>query len=215
MTKHRPQPHRDAGSGQPSGLPAPPVEAVTEWLRRWGYGDSQALDAVFPEVYDELRRVGHRLLARERADHTLSTTALVNESYLRLLGQHRVAAQDREEFFAIAAVTMRRILVDHARQRNRQKRGGDAVKVGLDDVEGWLSVAQAEEAEALDAALDALAAQNERAALIVHLRFFVGLSCEEVAELLRMSERTVRRDWSMARAWLRREIRSHVAAETP
>lgn len=191
------------------------MAAVTEWLRRWGYGDSEALDAVFPEVYDELRRVGHRLLARERHDHTLSTTALVNESYLRLLGQHRVAARDREEFFAVAAVTMRRILVDHARQRNRLKRGGDAVKVALDDVEGWLSVAQAEEAEALDAALDALSEENERAALIVHLRFFVGLSCEEVAELLRMSDRTVRRDWSVARAWLRREIRSHVAAESP
>lgn len=191
----------------------PPVEAVTEWLRRWGYGDSDALNAVFPELYRELRQVGHRMLARERDDHTLSTTALVNESYLRLLGQQRVTARDREEFFAIAGVTMRRILVDHARRRRSQKRGGDDLKVGLDHVEEWLSVAQAEEAEALDAALDALAEQNERAALIVHLRFFVGLSCEEIAELLRMSDRTVRRDWSVARAWLRREIRSQVGAE--
>lgn len=210
-TRHRPRPQDEPGD--PLGPATPPDEAVTAWLRRWGYGDSDALNAVFPELYRELRQVGHRLLARERADHTLSTTALVNESYLRLLGQHRVAANNRDEFFAIAAVTMRRILVDHARQRSRQKRGGDAVKVGLEDVEGWLSVAQAEEAEALDGALDALAEENERAALIVHLRFFVGLSCEEIAELLDMSERTVRRDWSVARAWLRREIRSHLGGE--
>lgn len=212
MTDPRIRPQLQDTPDHVGGSATPPVEEVTAWLRRWGYGDSDAVNAVFPEVYRELRRVGHRLLARERDDHTLSTTALVHESYLRLLGQHRVAARDREEFLAIAAVTMRRVLVDHARNRNRQKRGGDAVKVGLDDVAGWLSAAQADEAEALDAALDALAEQNERAALIVHLRFFVGLSCEEVAELLRMSDRTVRRDWTVARAWLRRKIRSQVAA---
>lgn len=186
----------------------PSQDAVTEWLRRWGYGDGDAPDAVFPAVYRELRQVGHRMLAGERSDHTISTTVLVHESYLRLLGQDRIQAQDREEFFAIAGITMRRILIDHARRRNRLKRGGDAVKVDLEEAGEWLSATQAEEAEALDDALDRLAEHNSRASLIVHLRFFVGLTCEEIAELLGLTDRTVRRDWSLARAWLRREIRA-------
>jgi RNA polymerase sigma factor (TIGR02999 family) len=186
----------------------PPGEAVTAWLEKWGYGDSQVLDSIFPELYHELRNIGHRVLAKERRNHTLSTTALVHESYLRLLGQKRLAAQNREEFFAIAGVVMRRILVDHARNRNRQKRGGDAVKIPLGDAERWLTSAQAEEAEALDHALDRLAKRDPRAALIVHHRFFVGLSCAEIAELIGVSVRTVKRDWSMARTWLRREIRN-------
>lgn len=186
----------------------PSQEAVTGWLRRWGYGDGDALNEMFPAVYGELRQVGHRMLARERSDHTFSTTALVHESYLRLLGQDHLHARDREEFFAIAGITMRRILVDHARRRNRFKRGGDAVKVSLEEAGEWLSTTQAEEAEALDDALDRLAEHNSRASLIVHLRFFVGLKCEEVAELLGLTDRTVRRDWSLARAWLRREIRA-------
>jgi len=189
-------------------LTLPSQDAVTSWLKRWGYGDGDALDAVFPAVYSELRQVGHRMLAGERSDHTLSTTALVNESYLRLLSQDRLHAKDREEFFAIAGITMRRVLVDHARRRNRLKRGGDAVKISLDDAGEWLSASQAEEAEALDEALDRLAEHNSRASHIVHLRFFVGLTCEEIAELLGLTDRTIRRDWSLARAWLRREIRS-------
>lgn len=190
------------------GLAMPSQDAVTSWLKRWGYGDGDALDAVFPAVYRELRQVGHRMLAGERSNHTFSTTALVHEAYLRLLGQDRLHARDRQEFFAIAGVTMRRILVDHARSRNRLKRGGDAVKVGLEEAGRWLSEAQAEEVVALDAALDRLAEHNSRASLIVHLRFFVGVTCEEIAELLGLSDRTVRRDWSLARAWLRREIRA-------
>lgn len=189
-------------------LAMPSNDAVTGWLKRWGYGDGDALNAVFPAVYSELRQVGHRMLSRERFDHTFSTTALVHESYLRLLGQDRLNARNRGEFFAIAGVTMRRILVDHARRKNRLKRGGDVVKVEFEEAGEWLSESQAEEAEALDVALDRLAENNSRASLIVHLRFFVGLSCEEIAELLELSDRTVRRDWSLARAWLRREIRN-------
>lgn len=183
------------------------------WLQRWGYDAGEALNAVFPEVYRELRQVGRRMLGKERSQHTLSTTALVHESYLRLLDQERLSARNREEFFAIAGITMRRILVDYARKRNRIKRGGDAVKISLDEVAGWLSNAQAEEAEILDDALDRLAEHNPRASLIVHLRFFVGLTCAEVAELLHLTDRTVRRDWSLARAWLRREIRSKTGGE--
>jgi len=207
--------HTDRPNGRDTdeNLSLPSQDAVTSWLRRWGYGDGEALNAVFPAVYRELRQVGHRMLGGERSDHTLSTTALVHESYLRLLGQEQLRARNREEFFAIAGITMRRVLVDHARKRNRLKRGGDAVKIGLDDVSGWLSEAQAEEAEILDEALDRLAEHNQRASLIVHLRFFVGLTCEEVAELLGLTERTVRRDWSLARAWLRREIRSRTGEE--
>jgi RNA polymerase sigma factor (TIGR02999 family) len=195
------------------GLSLPSEGDVTSWLSRWGYGDGEALNEIFPAVYRELRQVGHRMLARERSDHTLSTTALVHESYLRLLDQERLNVRNREEFFAIAGITMRRVLVDYARKRNRLKRGGDAVKVDLDDALGWLSEAQTEEVEILDLALDRLAEHNSRASLIVHLRFFVGLTCDEVAELLGLTDRTVRRDWSLARVWLRREIRSTMAED--
>lgn len=212
-------PNQEDRTHPPDGrdpVPSPTLPSqsdVTSWLRRWGYGDGDALNEVFPAVYRELRQVGHRMLARERMDHTFSTTALVHESYLRLLGQDRLQARNREEFFAIAGITMRRVLVDYARRKNRLKRGGDAVKVPLDEVVGWLSAVQAEEAEALDEALDRLAEHNERASLIVHLRFFVGLTCEEVAELLGLTDRTVRRDWALARAWLRKETRSKIGEE--
>ena len=194
-------------------LSLPTDNDVTSWLRRWGYGDGEALNAVFPAVYSELRQVGRRMLAGERADHTLSTTALLHESYLRLLDQNRLHARDRGEFFAIAAVTMRRVLVDHARRRNRLKRGGELTRVELENADDWLSSSQSKEVEALDEALDRLAETNPRGSHIVHLRFFVGLSCEEVAELLGLSERTVRRDWSVARLWLRREIRGAVETD--
>lgn len=205
--------HRPDDRDPIPSLALPSENDVTSWLRRWGYGDGDALNEVFPAVYRELRQVGHRMLAGERSDHTFSTTALVHESYLRLLGQDRLQARNREEFFAIAGITMRRVLVDYARRKNRLKRGGDAVKIELDEVSGWLSEAQAEEAEILDDALDRLAEHNSRASLIVHLRFFVGLTCEEVAELLGLTDRTVRRDWSLARAWLRREIRAGIGEE--
>jgi RNA polymerase sigma factor (TIGR02999 family) len=204
---------RPDGHDPGESLSLPAQDAVTSWLQRWGYGDGEAVNAVFPAVYRELRQVGRRMLARERPDHTFSTTALVHEAYLRLLGQDRLRARDRQEFFAIAGITMRRILVDHARRKKRLKRGGDAVKVDLDEASDWLTAAQAEEVEALDDALDRLAEHNSRASLIVHLRFFVGLTCEEVAELLGLTERTVRRDWSLARAWLRREVRTSFGEE--
>jgi len=210
MPNHEDHNHPPHGR-DPVPSPASPSQSdVTSWLRRWGYGDGDALNEMFPAVYRELRQVGHRMLARERRDHTFSTTALVHESYLRLLGQDRLKARNREEFFAIAGITMRRVLVDYARRKNRLKRGGDAVNIPLDEVVGWLSAVQAEEAEALDEALDRLAEYNSRASLIVHLRFFVGLTCDEVAQLLDLTDRTVRRDWSLARTWLRREIRTTI-----
>ncbi len=213
MPNHRAPQNRPDGRISEHGPPLPSQDAVTTWLQRWGYGDAEAVNAVFPAVYRELRQVGHRMLAGERPDHTLSTTGLVHEAYLRLLDQDQLRARDRQEFFAIAGITMRRILVDSARRKKRLKRGGDAVKVDLDEAVGWLSAAQAEEAEALDEALDRLAEHNSRASLIVHLRFFVGLTCDEIARLLGLTDRTVRRDWSLARAWLRREIRTTIGEE--
>lgn len=187
-----------------------PAEAgeVTVWLRRWGYGDATAINEILPEVYRELRHIGQRILARERSDHTLSTTALVHEAYLRLLDQRRLGARDRQEFFALAGLTMRRVLVDYARKHRRIKRGGDQHKIPLDAVEGWLSVRQLDEVEILNDCLDRLADMDPRAALVVQHRFFVGLSVKEIADLLGVSTKTVQRDWSMARAWLRSQVRA-------
>lgn len=195
-------PHGSAAADLPS------EREVTAWLQRWGYGDGDALNAILPEIYHDLRQVGRRVLARERADHTLSTTALVHEAYLRLLGQRRLDARNRQEFFAIAGLTMRRVLVDHARRHRRRKRGGELQRIPLENAETWLDSGQLEEAEALNDALDRLAEVDPRSALIVQHRFFVGLTVEQVAELLEVSDRTVKRDWAMAKAWLRREVRT-------
>lgn len=180
-------------------------ENITQLLNQWSDGDERALDRLTPLVYEELRQQAARYLRRERPGHTMQTTALINEAYLRLIDAREVRWQGRAHFFAIAANLMRRILVDHARQRNAAKRGGSPVHVTLDRI-----VATAKQSNidvlAIDEALTKLAAIDRQQAQIVELRFFSGLSVEETAAALGISPRTVKRDWSVARAWLRREI---------
>lgn len=180
-------------------------ENITQLLNQWSDGDERALDRLTPLVYQELRQQAARYLRRERPGHTMQTTALINEAYLRLIDAKEVRWQGRAHFFAIAANLMRRILVDHARQRNAVKRGGSPVHVTLDRI-----VATANQSKvdvlAIDEALTKLAAVDRQQAQIVELRFFSGLSVEETAAALGISPRTVKRDWSVARAWLRREI---------
>ena len=179
---------------------------VTQLLRAWCRGDEAALDRLVPLVHDELHRLAHRYMLRERAGHTLQTTALVNEAYLRLVDAGNVDWQNRAHFFAISASLMRRILVDFARSRGYQKRGGNALKIEFDD--GRIpSSRRGAELIALDDALTALAQFDPREARVVELRFFGGLSEEETAEVLGVSSRTVKRDWALAKAWLARELK--------
>jgi RNA polymerase sigma factor (TIGR02999 family) len=190
-----------------TGLPSP--GPVTEWLTRWRAGDRGALEHVVPLVYDELRRVARRQLLRESPDHTLTPTALVHETYLRLFRQHQLHATDRDGLLAIAGHVMRRILVDHARTRTRLKRGGDARPVRLETGEDppLLDEAEAEEVLAIDQALERLAELDERARHVVEYRVFAGLTLEETATALGISSKSVQRTWTAARAWLRKEIR--------
>ena len=183
----------------------PSPHDVTQLLVAWSNGDRSARDQLMPLVYDELRRLAHRYMARERPDHTLQTSALVNEAYLRLIDQNDMQWQNRAHFFAIAAQMMRRILVDYSRKRGFAKRGGDARKVPLEDAM-IVSEERAADVVALDAALNSLAEFDPRKSQIVELRFFGGLSIEETAEVLAVSPATVLRDWTLAKAWLRREI---------
>ena len=180
-------------------------ENITHLLNQWSDGDERALDRLTPLVYDELRRQAARYLRREYRVHTMQTTALVNEAYLRLIDTKEVRWQGRAHFFAIAANVMRRILVDHARRRAAEKRGGAQIQVTLDRI-----VAPTKQSDidvlAIDQALTKLEAIDRQQAEIVELRFFSGLSVEETAAALGISTRTVKRDWSVARAWLRREI---------
>src|SRR5436853_5726921 len=184
-------------------MPAP--ENVTDLLQQWQDGDREALDRLLPLVYDELRRQAARYLRRERQGHTLQTTALIHEAYLRLMDQHRVAWQNRAHFYGIAAQLMRRILVDHARRRQAGKRGGSDIKVQLEE-----NVAAAPDRDvnlvALDEALTRLAEIDPQQSRIVELRYFSGLSVEETAAVIGVSPRTVTRDWNIAKAWLRQEI---------
>jgi RNA polymerase sigma factor (TIGR02999 family) len=179
-------------------------DEVTALLRAWGGGDQTALDRLTPIVYAELRRLARRYLSRERADHSLQTTALVNEAYLRLVDYKKMQWQDRAHFFAVSAQAMRRILVDHARRRNL-KRGAALTHVEFDEgaVAGGATNV---DFVALDIALDDLAKADPRKAQIVELRFFGGLSVEETAEALHVSPITVKRDWQVARAWLHSEL---------
>jgi RNA polymerase sigma factor (TIGR02999 family) len=182
---------------------------VTEWLTRWRAGDRTALEHVVPLVYDELRRVARRQLQRESPDHTLSSTALVHETYLRLCRQHHLHATDRDDLLAIAGHVMRRILVDHARTRTRLKRGGNVRPERLDTGDDLLLLTQAdaEEVLAIDLALERLAEFDDRARRVVEYRIFAGLTLQETAQALGISSKSVQRTWTTARAWLRKEIR--------
>lgn len=186
--------------------PEKPAPDITEILQAWNDGRREALDEIVPLVYDELRRQARRYLRRERGNHTLQTTALVNEAYLKLIDQRNVAWQNRAHFFGIAASLMRRILVDYARTKHRHKRGGAAENLPLD--EAILIKAEGNDLDllALDEALNRLAAIDAQQARIVELRYFSGLSIEETAEVLAISIATVKRNWNMARAWLHREL---------
>lgn len=172
-----------------------------------GAGRKSALDELLPLVYGELRLLARSHLRRERPDHTLQTTALVNEAYMRLLGGHELPWSDRAHFFRAAAEAMRRILIEHARARNRIKRGGGRIRVSL----SRLNLGNEEELDeilALDEAIGRLEEQDPRAADVVRLRFFAGLSVQETAKALEMSERTVKREWAFARAWLYDHLRA-------
>lgn len=179
---------------------------LTRWLHEMSEGDPAALDRVVGLLYDELRAMARGRLANERKGHTLSPTAVVNEVYMKLARQQRIAAPDRTRFLAVAATTMRRVLVDYARTRRRHKRGGGEANVPLDDVEHMLSESEAAEVLALDDALTRLSEINPRGAEVVQQRFYAGLSLEETAALLGVSSKTVQRDWIAARAWLRKEV---------
>jgi RNA polymerase sigma factor (TIGR02999 family) len=181
---------------------APTSEQITLWLTNWRQGDQSASERLFAVVYPQLQRIAARFLRSERNDHTLEPSALVNELYVRLLGSETVAFNDRAHFFALAAQTMRRILIDHARARIADKRGGEQQRVNLSAVEGWNPVSYNQDLLDLDQALSKLEKADSRAARVVELRFFGGLQEEEIAEVLNVSAITVKRDWKVARAWL-------------
>lgn len=183
----------------------PDGEDITQILKAAGSGDGSAIDRLMPMVYDELRALADSYLQRERSDHTLQATALVHEVYVRLVRQEDVEWKNRAHFFAVAAQAIRRILVDHARRHHRLKRGGDRQRVRL-ELDAALTQERDLDLLALDEALDRLAHLSERQSRIVELRFFGGIGLKEIAEVLGVSPRTVDGDWSMARAWLRREL---------
>ena len=178
---------------------------VTSLLRQWSGGDSSARDELVPLVYQELRRLAHYHLRRERDGHTLQTTALVHEVYLRLCSQDDPQWQDRAHFFAVSARMMRRILVDYSRRHGAEKRGAEAVHLGLDEAL-TVPLKQPFDLVALDGALEQLAAFDARKCQVVEMRFFVGLAAKEIATVLKTSEATVRRDWIIAKAWLFRHL---------
>jgi RNA polymerase sigma-70 factor, ECF subfamily len=183
----------------------PSSHQVTQLLKNWSNGDQKARDQLMTLVYEELHRLAHQYMKGERPGNTLQTSALVNEAFVKLVDQRDVHWRNRAHFFGIAAQVMRRILVDHARTRRSAKRGGSATPVSLDEA---LTVSNERNAEviALDEALNGLATRDQRKSQIVELRFFGGLSIEETAEVLAVSPGTVMRDWTLAKAWLRREM---------
>ena len=182
-----------------------PPNQITQLLQRWRDGNREALDALLPLVYEELRRLAHRHLRNERAEHTLQSSALVHEAYLRLLGQDFPHWEGRTHFFAIAAQLMRQILVDYARRHRASKRGSGVCMLTLGDVE-VLPQRKDVDVVALNDALNSLAEIDPRQSHVVELRFFAGLSLEETSEVMGIGTATVQRDWTAARAWLHREI---------
>jgi RNA polymerase sigma factor (TIGR02999 family) len=193
-------------SGQ--SAPASPEE-VTQLLADWGRGDPDALEKLTPLVYGELRRLAHRYMSGGRADHTLQTTALVHEAYLRLADQTHPNFQNRAHFFAVAAKAMRQILVNYALSYQAQKRGGGAQKIELDEA-AIVSQAQSKEIVDLHEALERLAQLDARKAQVVELKYFGGLNQEEIAQVLKISPITVRRDWTFAKTWLHSELHDTV-----
>jgi RNA polymerase sigma-70 factor, ECF subfamily len=187
-------------------MPIPSSKDITQLLLEWRQGKQEALDELMPVVYEELRRQAHRYLQHEQKSHSLQTTALINDVYLRLLDCSKVSWQSRAHFFAITAQMMRRILVDYARSRGYQKRGGGLEIIALDQNQ-LLPIGPDPDLIALDDALDTLAAKDERKSRVVELRFFGGLSVEETAEVLGVCRDTVVRDWKFAKAWLAQELR--------
>lgn len=182
-----------------------PTQEVTQLLRAWSSGDEEALKSLIPLVEAELHRLAQIHLRGERAGHTLQTTALVNEAYLRLIDWQNVQWQNRAQFFAIAAKLMRRVLVDHARARNYQKRGGETLRVSLTEAE-TVGVENDADIVALNEALEDLEKFDQRRSRIVELKFFGGLAVDEIAEVLSVSPRTIAREWELARAWLFRQL---------
>jgi RNA polymerase sigma-70 factor, ECF subfamily len=180
-------------------------KSITQLLIEWRDGDETALNRLIPLVYEELHRLAHHYMRRERPGHTLQTTALVNEAYIRLVDHKGMRWQNRAHFYAVAAQAMRRILVDYARSRDCAKRGGGAIRVELEEATTVVQ-RQASDLVALDVALSELAALDPRKSQIVEMRYFGGMSVEEMAEVLRVSPVTVMRDWSTAKAWLLRAM---------
>lgn len=186
-------------------MPANSSHEITQLLLAWSDGDPTALDKLVPLVYDELRRLARRYMNREQPGHLLQTTALVNEAYMRMIDVHQVKWQNRAHFFAISARVMRRILVDFARRSGKLKRGGKAIEVSLAEAL-VVSTKRGADLVAIDDALTTLSALDPRQSQVVELRFFGGLKDSEIAEVLKVSHGTVRRDWRLARAWLHREL---------
>src|SRR5947209_20274115 len=203
-----PESANPATAGQASGQPrqADPQE-VTQLLADWSHGDQFALERLIPLVYKELRHLAHRYMEGQRPDHTLQTTALVNEAYLRLADQTKPNFTNRSHFFAVSAKAMRQILVDYAKAQQREKRGAGASKVELNEA-ALISPEQTNAILDVDEALEKLAVLDSRKAHVVELRYFGGLNQEEIAEVLKISTVTVRRDWVFARAWLYTELHS-------
>jgi len=185
--------------------PSPSQQEVTQLLGDWSGGDEGALGKLIPLVQPELHRLAHYYMSRERTGHTLQTTELLDEAYLRLVDNTKPRWQNRTHFIAATAQLMRRIMVDHARQRDSRKRGGGALKVTLDEA-AFVTETRSDQLLALDDALGTLAMLDPRKSQIVELRYFGGLTVEETAEFLKLSLRTVRRDWNMAKAWLHRAL---------
>ena len=187
--------------------PSVSQQRVTDLLTRWSEGDDAVLAELTPLVYEELRRLAHRQMGAERTDHTLQTTALVSEAYLRLADQTNPRWQNRAHFFAVAARAMRQILVSYARSQRAEKRGGGALKIELDEA-ALVSPEESKQIVDLHEALETLATLDSRKAQVVELKYFGGLNYDEIAEVLKISRVTVRRDWEFARLWLYTELRS-------